>query len=105
MKLLSENPWLGDKFHALRRHDAENAEGFVCILDLRRSHRDAPTFSLGQMLAFAALIAFAVVIVNAYLTMQSESAPQHDGDTARIIKSESPPAFSSDTALPPTPSN
>ena len=112
MNLSSENLDLDGKFHALRRYRAEDADGFVCILDLRRPHRDAATFSPGQMLALAALIAFAVLIVNACLTVQSESASRPADDSTRntesevrIIESETAPDFSSDSALPPSPQN
>jgi hypothetical protein len=52
-----------------------NAVGFLCILDLRRSQKDRVAFSFGQLLAVAALIAFAVLIVNACLAEQSEQTP------------------------------
>lgn len=105
MKLLSENPWLGEKFRTLRQHDAENPDGFVCVLDLRDLHAGRRTFSIGQLLALSALIAFAVLMVNCWLSSFSEPAPRRDGDTARIIESESPSEFPTDTALPPSPSN
>jgi hypothetical protein len=70
-----DDSFLRGKFFALRRHMANNAEGFVCILDLRRSQKDRVAFSFGQLLAVAALIAFAVLIVNACLAEQSEQTP------------------------------
>ncbi len=112
MKLLSENLCLDQKFFALRRHRAENDGGFVCILDLRRPHRDSSVFSPGQVLALLVLISFVVLMVNCWLASFSEPAPQRDGDTAQIrepgtqiIESEAPPDFSPDTVLPPAPPN
>ena len=100
-----DDMWAGEAFRALRRHDADNAGGFVCILDLRDLHAGGRKFSLGQLLALAALIAFVVLIANACLSVQSDSAPRADDDTGKIIESTSTPIFSPDTILPPTPLN
>jgi hypothetical protein len=105
VKQLSENSWLGDRFHALRRHDAGNTDGFVCVLDLRDFRKGHRTVSLGQLLAVTALIACVVFVANRWIESLSDPALPNDRDAGRIIEPESPPDFSPGTAPPQTPSN
>ena len=72
MNPFPSDPRLSGRFRELRAYPTNagagtgpsTRRGFVCILDLRRARHEWESWTLGRFIAWAVLIALAVVVVT-----------------------------------------
>ena len=93
MNSLHDDPWLREKFRALRRYEADTARGFVCILDFRRARGGTESRPTGRFFACAALFALAGFIAGLWVSSRPARPLHLNAAAVQLAAWESPTGF------------